>query len=246
MSQPDVAVFVCSSDSRRDVLDSVLPSLAKFWPDCPYPVYVGLNSPAVLLPGFMPVVAPASAWCRETCLQLQQTAADYLIVILDDFLIGAPVKQARVASLAVLAASRRLPYLRLLPLGRSLLERLSGGGESEAQITRIRVNHPFYAALQIAIWRKDHLLAMLAKGCTIWEFEHERIAERVHHAIVADPPIIYRHVVEKGRWLPDARFVFGRAGLVFRAGNRAVWSRWRYLRLMIERIRWLLLGYSTC
>ena len=169
-----------------------------------------------------------------------------LIVILDDFLIGAPVKQARVASLAALAASRQLPYLRLVPLGRSLLERLSGGRESQAQITRIRANHPFYAALQIAIWRKDHLLAMLAKGCTIWEFEHEKITGRVHHAIVADPPIIYRHVVEKGRWLPDARLVFERAGLVFRTGNRAVWSRWRYLRLMSDRIRWLLLGYSTC
>src|SRR5579862_1924217 len=155
MSQHDVAVFVCSSDSRRDVLDSVLPSLVKYWPDCPYPVYVGLNSPAPLPPGIVPVVAPASQWCSETRIQLQQIAADYLVVILDDFLIGAPVKQARVAGLTALAVSRRLPYLRLVPLGRSLLERISGGGESNAQITRIRSDHPFHAALQIAVWRKD-------------------------------------------------------------------------------------------
>jgi hypothetical protein len=230
------------------VLDSVLPSIAKFWHGCPYPIYVGLNSQAVLLPGFVPVVAPASEWFRETLLQLEQIAAEHLIVILDDFLFGAPVNQARMAELVELAARRHLAYLRLVPLGRSLAERFARLFHSpcEEEIGAVRATHPFYSALQIAIWRKDHLMAMLRKGCSIWQFEREVLPGSVHCAIFDRPPVEYRHVVEKGRWLPQARLLFRRADLQFRAGERPVWSRWSYLRLAVDRLRWLVLGYSTC
>ena len=94
-----VAVFICSSDNRRDVLDRVLPSIAKFWPDRPYPLYVGLNSLNRPLPIGTPLLAPPSQWHHECSLQLAQIAADYVIVVLDDYLIRTPVDQARLAEL---------------------------------------------------------------------------------------------------------------------------------------------------
>jgi hypothetical protein len=242
-----VAVFICSSDGRKDVLDRVLPSVLKFWPDCPYPIYVGLNSRDWPLPVGTPVLAPASEWHRECTLQLAQLVEDYLIVILDDFLIGAPVNQARLANLVEDAVTLDLEYLRLVPLGRSLLARLAGWRPPELKpgIERVGAGRPFYSALQIAIWRKGHLQSMLQRPLSIWEFEHECIPGSMHWAVKDRRPIVYRHVVERGCWLPDARSLLQRAGLSAELGDRPVWPKSRYARVFLDQVRWVVLGYAA-
>jgi hypothetical protein len=86
---------------------------------------------------------------------------------------------------------------------------------------------------------------MLQQRQSIWEFEHQSPQESMHYAIKDRPPIIYRHLVERGRWLPDARSLLERAGLATELGNRPVWSRLKYARLLLDQIRWVVLGYGT-
>lgn len=245
-----VAVFICCSDKRRDVLDRTLPAVLKFWPDCPYRIYVGLNSSGRPFPVGTPVIAPASEWHRECARQPAQVAEDYLIIILDDFLIGAPVDHVRLAGLVNMAVTSELAYLRLVPLGRSVLARLAGRCPPWLQpgIERIWAGHPFYSSLQIAIaiWRKRHLQSMLKKPLSVWEFEHEGTPGSVHCAIKDGPPFVYRHLVERGRWLPDARSLLRRAGLFTELGERPVWSKSRYTRVFLDRVCWVALGYATC
>ena len=247
-SPSHVAVFVCSSDSRRDVVDRVLPSILKFWPDCPYPIYVGLNTCDRPLLHGTPILASPSEWCSEFSSQLAHLEEDYLIVILDDFLIRRPVDQMRMEKLVQQALTLNLTYLRLLPLGRSLPARLVSWRPPERVpgIERIRERRPFYSALQIAIWRKDHLQTMLRSSLSIWDFEHLCVPDSQHCAIKDDPPIHYRHLVERGRWLPDARSLLQRAGFPGDLGVRPVWSSSRYVRLFLDQVRWTLLGYATC
>ena len=246
-SRSQVAVFVCSSDNRWDVLERVLPSIPKFWPDCPYPIYVGLNSCNKRLPCGKAVLSPASEWHRECALQLEQIEEDYLIVALDDFLIHKPVDQVRMAELVRKAVTLNLTYLRLLPLGRSLAGRLTGWRPNELKpgIERIPEFRPFYSALQIAIWRKAYLQSLLRTRLSIWEFEHLCVSESAHCVITNDPPIVYRHLVERGRWLPDAHALLQRTGLPTDLGNRAVWPTSRYIRLFFDQLRWVVLGYAT-
>jgi hypothetical protein len=243
-----VGVFVSSSDNRRDVLDRILPSVVKFWPDCPYPLYVGLNSHGKPLPVGTALLAPVSDWRHECSLQLAQIEEEYLIVILDDFLIGAPVDQARLSDLVADSLTLNLPYLRLVPLGRSLAARLTGWRPVEMHpgIEKIRSRRPFYSSLQIAIWRRQHLLTLLQQPLSIWEFEHQCLPEWMHCAIKDRPPIAYRHLVERGRWLPDARSLLHRAGFPTELGERPVWPKSRYARLFLDQIRWTVLGYATC
>lgn len=243
-----VAVFICSSDNRRDVLDSILPSILKFWPQCPYPIYVGLNSEARPLPVGTPVLAPPSEWHLECAQQLRQVEAEHLILMLDDFLIGAPVDQHRLTHLTQEALALDLGYLRLVPLGRSLPARLTGWRPPEIKpgIEQIRARRPFYSGLQVAVWKKQYLASLLQKPQSIWEFEHQYIPGSVHCAIKERPPIVYRHLVERGRWLPDARSLLRRAGLPAELGTRPSWPKSRYARLFLDQIRWVTLGYSTC
>ena len=242
-----VSVFICGSDSRIDVLERTLPAVQKFWPSR-YPIYVGLNSCSRPLPVGVPVIAPPSEWRCEFGQQLSQIDHDYLIVMLDDFLIQAPVDQDRLDELVDNATRLNLDYLRLIPLGRSLLARAVGWRPTEISpgIERIRDRHPFYSALQIAIWRKSHLLRMLEPPLSIWEFEHQSIRQASHCAIKAAPPIAYRHLVEKGRWLPYARSLLVRAGFAPELGDRPSWPATRYGQLWFDELRWVVLGYATC
>ncbi|WP_129777729.1 hypothetical protein [Peristeroidobacter soli] len=243
-----VAVFVCGSDNRIDILERTLPALQKFWPACPYPIHVGLNTCARPLAVGRPILAPPSDWRREFGQQLTQLDHEHVIVLLDDFLIQAPVAQQRLATLVEDAVRMNLDYLRLIPMGRSLLARAMGSQPAEIArgIQRIRERHPFYSALQIAIWRKRHLLSMLEQPLSIWEFERQSLGEAHHCAITTDPPIAYRHLVEKGRWLPYARSLLRQAGFPPELGDRPAWPATRYGQLLVDQLRWVVLGYATC
>lgn len=243
-----VAVFICGSDSRIDVLERTLPAVRKFWPACRYPIYVGLNSCNRPLPVGSPILAPPSEWRREFAQQLAQIDHDHVLVLLDDFLIQAHVDQERLGRLVDAAVRLKLDYLRLIPLGRSLFARAMGWRPTEIApgIQRIGDEHPFYSALQIAIWRKRHLLSMLERPLSIWEFEHQSIREASHCAIAAGPPIAYSHLVERGRWLPYARSLLRDAGFVPELGARPSWPNSHYGQLWLDELRWIVLGYATC
>jgi len=244
---PSVSVFICSADTRRDILDRTLLSVLKFWPVCPYPLYVGLNTDERPLPIGVPLLAAPSEWHNEFALQLAQVQEQYLIVILDDFLFRACVDQRRVAELVDIATTQNLDYLRLVPLGRSLLAHVTRKRLRQVakDVEQIETCHPFYSALQISIWRKDYLEWRLATRRSIWEFEHESPPSSLHCAITRAPPFRYQHLVERGLWLPYASSLLRQAGLPSGLGDRPVWPRSRYLNLLWDQARWVVQGYAN-
>ncbi len=242
----DTGVFICSSDSRRDVLDRVIPSVFKHWTDCPYPVYAGLNSNPGQLPGIVPVLAPVSDWRTELACQLRQLHEQRLIVFLDDFLIEAPVQQERMDELLREFEQQRLSYLRLLPLGRSLAQRIGEIGRPPAMdIQSISETRPFFSSLQVAIWERGHLLAMLDAPGSIWDFEHQKLVGARHFAIASRPPVRYRHLVEKGRWQPYAKRLLRSVGLSNDLGSRPVWPNWAYGRVWLDELRFFFHGIAN-
>jgi hypothetical protein len=242
-----IGVLICSSDSRMDILDRVLPSILKYWPDCPYPIYVGLNAENDRWPNIKSLVAEPSGWRQESLQQLAQISETHLIVILDDFLFQQPADQRRISSLVSQAVKADLPYLRLLPLGRSLRQRLWSvfHRRSAADVCPIAKRRPFYSALQIAVWNKAHFASLLELQGSIWDFEHQKHLDVTHYAITDRPPIVYRHLVEKGRWLPYAGSLLRVAGLSCDLGVRPTWTRWMNFRLMLDGLRFLVAGYAN-
>jgi hypothetical protein len=243
----DTAVFISSSDSRRDVLDRVIPSVSRNWPDCPYPVFAGLNSrPDRLQSNITAVLAPVSEWREELAAQLRQVPQQLLIVLLDDYLIESRVNQERVEELLATFERLRLHYLRLSPLGLSLLERVVPWGRRFPDgIRLISADRPFHSSLRIAIWQKEHLLGLLEMTGSIWDFEHQGRDGVSHFAIAGRPPIRYQHLVEKGRWQPYARRLLRKAGLSDELGSRPAWPEWAYGRVWMDELRFFLCGIAN-
>ncbi len=246
-----ICVFVASSDNTRDVLRQVIPSFGKSWPDCPFERFVGLNSaaPPGVAAGFHPVYAPVSGWRAELLAQIRQLPARYghVLLLLDDFLILSPVDADRLRRLFAEALRRGLDYVRLVPVRRAAAPRLARALVRDAGgIEPISPSSPYYSSLQAALWKRGHLLETLeTAGRDIWAFEHQRLDGRPHFAIAGDPPIDYRHVVEKGRWQPYAARLFASLDLPFHPGGRAALGRLASLTLWLNRVKFAVLGYSV-
>ena len=246
VSPSKVGVFICSSDNRLDILDRVLPSVLKFWPDCPYAIYVGLNTPNGTWEKVTTLVAAPSEWRTEVLEQIGQIPETHLIVILDDFLFQDRVDQSRLSRLVDEAIDRKLPYLRLLPLRKSLSQRLiRSRTRSTDDIQSIRSGRPFFSGLQIALWKKEHFASLLELRGSIWDFEHRQKPGIPHYVITSSAPIKYRHLVEKGRWLPYATSLLRLANLSTDLGSMRRWSAWMKLRLLVDEARFFLLGYAN-
>ncbi len=221
--------------------------MLKFWPDCPYPIFVGTNSPIDNWPGVTLLQADPQGWRAECLAQVAKIPASHLIVILDDFLFRGRVDQPLLSAFVSQVIQSNISYLRLLPMGKSLLRRITGiiRKNNDQPITRIEANRPFYSCLQIAIWRKEHFESMLRLQGSIWDFEHQRNQAVEHYAITGPSPFAYRHIVEKGRWLPDAQALLKDAGLPTDLGMRPSWSKWTRLKLLLDHVRYLILGYAN-
>jgi len=246
VSKPSFGVFICSSDNRTDILDRVLPSILKFWKNCPYPIYVGLNSPMSGVSRVQPILAKPSGWRAEVLEQIAQVPETHLIVILDDYLFQKDVDQSRLTELVSRVIEGDLPYLRLLPLCKSLKRRLVplSGDAAKIEIQIIHERRPFYSSLQVAIWSKKHFSTLLKLSGSIWEFEHQQVPGIPHYVISDNPPIIYKHLVEKGMWLPYAQPLLRTAGLPSDLGSRAKWPFWMNLRLILYEARFFVFGYA--
>src|ERR1700722_17350668 len=165
-----VAVLICCSDNRMDILERVLPSVYKFWPDCPYPIYVGLNKRYDIGPRITTLVAQPSEWRRECLDQIAQIPQTHLIVLLDDFLFLRPVDQGALAGLLTLVIESNIPYLRLVPIRKSLLRELFGLGKTgpDFGVRPIPEGRPFYSGLQASVWNKEHFMSLLELEGSIW------------------------------------------------------------------------------
>lgn len=246
---PDrVCLFVCSSDRTADVFAQVSPAFAIWWPSCPFARFVGLNSPTPATPGFVPVAAPVRGWREELLQQIAQLPSpyDYVLVFLDDFLLLSRVDQARLESLLAWAIERRLDYLRLVPIERVAIARTwEALRRDPAPVEPIGRTMPYYSSLQVALWKRAHLVETLGHPIQdIWEFEHLRIPGRVHYAVRGRAPIRYVHVVEKGRWQAYASRVFRAIGVPFEPGSRRTRPRSTLAWIAFKRLQFTVVGFG--
>ncbi len=248
----DICLFVSSTSSRLDIVRQVTRSFDVCWTDCPFEKFVGLNPVVDQAPvhGFHPIYAPVSDWRAEFLEQLLQLPAqfEHVLLFLDDFLILSPVDTERLQMLLDEALRRDIEYLRLVPIRRAALprvvRRIRRG--SLPEIEPIGIRSPYYSSLQAALWKRSHLEQMLKRARkSVWDFEHQAIPGHPHFAITKEPPIRYRHLIEKGKWEPHSRTSFRDLNLSFDPGAREESGRRAALALRWNGLKFEVIGYSA-
>ena len=235
------AVLVVSSDGYKDLWRPFFQLFAEYWPDCPFPVYLGAQTEAADFPGVQTLLAgPDAPWGCSLRRFLSELGCENVLLLLEDFFVSEKVSTANI--LDQLAALRGLggTVLRLHPNPPPTIK--VGGHPTIGEQHRLA---PFRVSLQASIWNRAALLALVRDHESPWEFElkgtlRSQARPRGFYCTF-DQEFPYWHVVEKGAWFwGAARYYrdrnigcdFGARQVMgpFTAARKAVLVAWRRLR----------------
>ncbi len=223
------AVLVVSCDRYRDLWRPFFTIFRKRWPDCPYPVFLGTNRLEYTDHGVTTIaIGEDSSWAGGVRSMLERIESDWVLFMLEDFLLTAAVDTERVQRYARMAREENVGCLRLVsepPLA-FLPSHPVPGHPEVGELAKWELNR---VTAQVAIWRRETLMQLLIPGATAWEFEtvgtalSNRLPDRFWG--VWEEPIHYIQAVEKGKWTPAGLRVCHDLGVAIDRDARGTFSQ---------------------
>jgi hypothetical protein len=212
----DCAVIVMSCDAYRDLWPPFFSLLGHYWPDCPFPVFIGAEKRTWNGPRVVTLRSDAGSrnWSGRLIEYLGILRERYVIIMLDDFFLRKKVQTVQILSCLRFAREVDATQVRLIPRP-GPTDSLPG----ERLVGECAPGLPYRLSTQSAIWNRQKLNALLRDGETIWDFEHngnQRAKGHAHGFFATYRPVLpyegrfSHHVVEKGRWLLYEKWLFSR------------------------------------
>ncbi len=249
--ESDLAILVVSCDAYQDLWYPFFSCFFKYWPDCPYPVYLGSNCLCFPDPRVRPVlVGPDVDYTSNLLKMLEQVKQDWLILWIEDRVLSAPVNTARLGNLIRLAQNQKAGYLKLIASHPFAMVK-----DKSQEIGEIPRGQRYRVCITVALWKKDILLRLLHPGETAWDIERRgsqrssQLDEKflsLSASIMNNPPLSNVHLVTQGRVLRDACKFLKHEELQEYLRDRRIqtlWSYWGlklylYAKDLYVRLRW--------
>lgn len=197
----DVGIVILSCDRYADIWPIYFDLFFKFWPDCPYPVYLTSNflrfdHPRVTT---LPCLADAD-WSRCTRSSLRDFPHDRILFLMDDAFFVKRICTDRIEEMCSWCATHDAAFGKLSELNIPT----DGHGSNPS---RIALAFPYRATLMGSLWRRDVFADILQDGETAQQFEligSGRSAKYDDFFRFTDPQFPFLHGIKKGKWYPSA------------------------------------------
>lgn len=221
---PDAAILVVSCDAYSDLWDPYFRLFRRYWPDCPFPVFLGSNFESYQSDTVTTIcVGEDVSWADNLRKMLDHIGASRIILFLEDFFLVSQIDTLKVKSLVQLASEEGLGCLRLFPHPPP-----SRRVRHRRELGHIRPGDDYRVSTQVAIWDVETLRRLAWPGFSAWDFEIiGSIASNEMHAKfwgVYEPVIDYRNGVWRGRWLPEGLEACRAAGIEIDVEARGMFS----------------------
>lgn len=206
-----VAFMVVSCDKYADLWEPFFHCFRKYWPDCPYSVYLVTNEKDYQEPGVTVIkIGEDKSYSDNLKVAISQIEEPWVILWLEDVMLSQPVQTQRLQNIIEQAQSIPVGYLKIgpdLPLSYD-----DFGGK---EIGPIPVGVRYRSAVGIAMYQIKTLKKLLIPGASAWELDTSRISDGLQEPFYAltskaarRPPIVWVNGVIKGKWYwPSMRFL---------------------------------------
>src|SRR5665647_3629546 len=101
--ESSLPILVVSCDRFSDVWPVFFTLFFRYWPDCPFDIYLGSNYLRYEHPQVTTItVGEDTSWAHGARLMLESLSSEYVLLFLEDFLLTEPVDSDKVISLCEL------------------------------------------------------------------------------------------------------------------------------------------------
>jgi len=238
------AVVVSSCDAYSDLWVPFFNLFWKFWPDCPFPVYLVCNHKKFSGQKVKSLcVGDDLDWSQNLRKVLLQLDSEFVLFMLEDFFLRRRIHNKSVVDALEFLGKLKGDMLRLVPYPRPD-DRVDGF----PLLGHISAGAPYRVSTQGAFWRREALINLLRDGESIWEFElnGSRRSDVLNgfYSVWKSVLTYDHHVIERGKWFPHEVSRFGSMDIGCVFSRRPIMSqsemlRWRLLN-MRKRILMLL------
>jgi len=236
----DIAILVPSFDGYQDLWKSFFSCFFKYWPDCPYPIFLGSNFQTYDDPLVSPIrIGEDKDYSSNLIAMLSHMEHEWVIVMLDDVLLSAPVHTSKVKRIIAVAQDKGAGHVQLLASRYNPTIAIAFPLISD-EVAVIPIGLPYRASLNLGLWKKSVLLKLLQPGETAWDFERQgslrtfKLKDKffcLSKKQISDPPFRFIHGVVKREWTWEANQFMQKEECYGFLNNRRIQSFSSYLKL---------------
>nr|WP_294810988.1 hypothetical protein [uncultured Sphingomonas sp.] len=198
-----VAFMVVSCDKYADLWDPFFHCLRKYWPDCPYSIYLLTNHKSYDAEGVTVVnIGDDRSYSDNLRAALSQISEPWVILWLEDVFISEPVDTRRLQAMIEEAQSVPVGYLKLSPDLPLSYDNSSGQG-----IGPLPKGVRYRSAIGLSLYNVETLRKLLTPDASAWDLDKSTISNELEEPFYAltgkaarRPPIVWVNGVIKGQW----------------------------------------------
>ena len=202
----NVAILTPSCDKYAETWPAFFTFLFKHWPNVAQPMYLISNTKTYPDPRIHHILIPKEKnWSDNMMQALEKIPEDYVMIILEDYMITGPVQEERLQELYNQMRAENAAYLGLINVSNDpTIPHPTVPG-----LGYLSTDADYRNSLQICIWKKSVLKALLQSGENPWRFElyaveRTRTLKDPFMCVTSNPPISYFGAIGKGRWTQSA------------------------------------------
>ena len=223
MDNQNVAIAVVSFDKYSDVWDVFALCINKYWKDRPYKTYLITNDASPKYNGIEIVkTGEEVSWSYRVKKALETIREEYIMLLLEDYLISEDVDNDRVENALKYMKSNAVDYLRIAPIPTI---KNTKSGEFATALTS---NMVYGVNLQAAIWKRDYLLKVInEENLSAWEVEARQkfgSPTRIEGKCCATNDFIVQYLngIIQGKWYIKTIEGLATCGIEVPLGERSV------------------------
>lgn len=248
MNNHRIAIAVLSCDPYSDIWDAYGQLFQRFWPDCPYDLFMASNHLSFDKYGFNPILLGDDiSWSHGLIVLLnllEEKGYDYAMIPFDDLMLCEKVDNRYVSSAIDSFIHEQGDCLRFVP------EKASRCNKYNYFYGRMGIKVPYRVTLGFALWNIQILKQIVIEGESAWQFEKnatQRSFEFKNFYCTKKSPFKFLNLIIKRKidintyeklkkLLPDATFEREKVvikeekwkGVVLKAFLRYVPIKWQY------------------
>lgn len=203
----DTVILVVSCDGYKDLWEPYFNSFFKYWPDCPYQVYLGSNESTYSDSRVKSIlIGPDKDYSSNLLSMLKKIDSKWLILWIEDLFLYEKIDNDYISKLMGIAKKNKAGYLKL-----DIGTPWSFTNNKKDLVGPLPKGIRYRSGIGLALWNKNTLTKLLIPGESAWEIERNGSKRSnsfkepfysLTPLVRKKPPIKVINSVIKGKWSP--------------------------------------------